>query len=334
MDDLPFPDDPWSVDLTPQEWAALLLLREPELLAVRDGESPADFYDPVTRSLAPANDPVFESKVAALRERRTANVNTILSSITGDYEFRRIPEFGEVDIYDPHAGEQEYALEVALARWRRAKIDFHRLIEIKGNRADDSFAASTADFDKELDDAEVEVHLAQRDAQEAWIDFRRRLDIYVNRIRLASLIIKRRNEIGLSQEQFAAATGLSTSTVKNFENVDEPGRWFSPKTLGLMEAGLGWIAGSINRVMSGGEPNEIQGWTSPSVRLAPRERVNVGQGTSGDAGGSEFGSLRVSLDPDTLDVLRKCAVAEDRKITAVLSDAVAFYAKFHLEEES
>lgn len=74
--------------------------------------------------------------------------------------------------------------------------------------------------------------------------------------RFASIVKRRREELGLRQDQLRDLGGPSTTTMTKVENaMDAP----SPVTLRKLDAGLDWEPGSAARTLKGGDPTPIQG---------------------------------------------------------------------------
>lgn len=332
----PLPPSPWDeIEVERDEWAAYLLLRDPDLLVGRETERVVNFYDPRTRTLAAADDPILDSRIQQARDRREKLIRAIEEfkhrlgrwpsvedgSIASDYKF-----------YD---GAEEFELNLLLANWREAITELHRVrtdgIEEVINPDGDTHWRKADDQD--ISHFETQVMACQHFADESLTKWQTKLRLYIDRIRLASLLIARRQEFQLSQNQFATYAQVSPSTIKNFENVDEPDRWFSPKTIQSLERALGWQEGSITTVLRGGEPSPIPGWRPPAGIEPDAAASGSAHGSTVSTGTAE-GRMNVRLDDDVKDVVWKLAVAEDRPANAVIADAVRFYAKFHLEEKS
>lgn len=73
--------------------------------------------------------------------------------------------------------------------------------------------------------------------------------------RLADMVRRRREALGLTQVQLAERTGLTDTTIGNLEG----GRRFKrvPASVPAVEQGLGWAPGSARVVLAGGEPTLI-----------------------------------------------------------------------------
>jgi len=68
---------------------------------------------------------------------------------------------------------------------------------------------------------------------------------------------------------FAAAAGLSTSTVDSIEHGRKSG--YDPNTIAALEHALGWRTGSVDRVLSGREPQPDEDPDLTAIReLWPR----------------------------------------------------------------
>lgn len=330
---LEFPTNARVLRLTREEWAAHLLLRDQSLLTAREPERASDFYNPRTRTLAPQDDPVFESKMEEAQREWEKSVGVLREMYQAN---KRWPTWEDEDIrksFSAFDGKEEFDFSIANLRWR---MEEGALLDLKADGVTEFDRQSEenvwhAATDEELEDQRWAIEAARLATEEAWMTWRDKLTLYIQRIRLASLIIARRNETKLSQEQFASYAQVSASTIKNFENVDEPDRWFSPKTIELMETALGWEAGSITAILRGGDPVLVPEWgpaTAPPVEASGRV---MGASTSS---GSASGHVSVRLDPEAMEITRKLAFAEERTVNAVVADAVRFYAKYHLDEET
>ena len=93
--------------------------------------------------------------------------------------------------------------------------------------------------------------------------------------RLAEHVTTRRADLGYSIAQFAAVSGLSTSTVDSLEHNRKAS--YDPATLAALERALRWQEGSVERVLKGLDP---QPQTDPDLdaviaawpRLSPGAR--------------------------------------------------------------
>jgi len=314
-----FPDKSYDVDLPQEEWAAYLLLKDPNLLNAKNvmnaAESAVDFYDPRTRKLAPDDNPVFQQKVNDAKKARETNLDYICFALSDYDRARRLSKESTDFNYDNYLGDVEYQFDVALAEWIKLEKQLRRLLE---RNTDD-------DLGFEIDEQEriqEEMNLARGLAFYAWIAMREKLQIFINRIRLAALIISRRTEMRLSQDQFAESAKLSPSTIKNFENVDDPGRWFSAKTVSLMESALGWQPESMTSVLRGGDPTPIPGW-------APTE-LSQSSTTSAALLGTQNAIFNIQLVNHSLyESVELFAAQKGRRIDEVVEDAITLYLKVH-----
>lgn len=74
--------------------------------------------------------------------------------------------------------------------------------------------------------------------------------------RLAQHITNRRNALGLTQAQVAAAGGPSVATMRLVEGALQTS--YRGSVLGRLEAALQWQPGSIDRILAGGDPTPIR----------------------------------------------------------------------------
>ncbi len=72
--------------------------------------------------------------------------------------------------------------------------------------------------------------------------------------RLAGYVRERRDELGLTQEQVAAAGGPSTATLRLIETSAQSE--YRAKSLRQLEDALRWRSGSVRAILAGGEPAE------------------------------------------------------------------------------
>jgi hypothetical protein len=330
------PPSPWDdIEVERDEWAAYLLLRDPNLLVGRETERVVNFYDPRTRTLAAADDPILDSKIEQARQRREKLIRAIVDFKERQPVWPDLEDEPFSDEYRYFDGEEEFELNLLLAQWRKAVMELRQVqtdgIEEVINEDGDTRWRKADDQD--ISHYETEVLACGHFTEEALTKWRTKLRLYIDRIRLASLLIARRQEFQLSQNQFATYAQVSPSTIKNFENVDEPDRWFSPKTIQSLERALGWQEGSITSVLRGAEPSPIPGWRPPVGIESETAASGHVSGTSLTSGAVE-GRMSVRLDDEVKDLVWKLAVAEDRPANAVIADAVRFYAKYHVDEES
>jgi len=124
--------------------------------------------------------------------------------------------------------------------------------------------------------------------------------------RLGKAVLERRDELGLTQPQLAAADGPSTTTVGGIEN--GTARNVTVRTLEKLDAGLRWAKGSARALLAhGAEPIPIEatpktelGDTS-SLRAALNGETNIYRGPLGTAI-----EIRKQLDA-LIDELRELA---------------------------
>jgi len=76
-------------------------------------------------------------------------------------------------------------------------------------------------------------------------------DMHSRRQRAADAVRTRRGELSLSQDELAAAAGVSPKTVYNLEN----GRWPHATTRARIERALQWPPGEIHRLASPPQPD-------------------------------------------------------------------------------
>lgn len=323
-----FPQNSYEVDIPDEEWAAYMLLKDTNLLNAKNvtnaAESVVDFYDPRTRTLAPDDNPVFQQKIKEVKSLREENVNYISFALKiSDLRIQLSKE--SVDFYyDGYLGDAEYRFDVALAEWGNLEHKITNLLHTKNTAEEDPFEdrSTVHEIQQQIDDLLEEKELARGNAFYAWMEFREKLQIFINRIRLASLIIARRNQAGLSQEDFATVANLSPSTIKNFENVDEPGRWFSSKTVSLMEFALGWKPGGMAAVLRGDDPTPVSDW-APLQRPQTARTTTVNEGT-------QNAIFNIQLVNHSLyESVELFAAQKGRRIDEVVEDAITLYLKVH-----
>lgn len=88
--------------------------------------------------------------------------------------------------------------------------------------------------------------------------------------RLADDVRLRRGDLGLTQEEVAAAGGLSTATLRLIEGAKQPG--YRPRVLRDLERGLQWERGSVRSILDGGDPlPAAEDPTLPGIAPAPAE---------------------------------------------------------------
>lgn len=70
------------------------------------------------------------------------------------------------------------------------------------------------------------------------------------------------------QTHFAKASGISIRIVTAIENGDMTGRKsYDPATVNLLETGLRWAPGSVDRILAGGDPIELAPPAPPGSAL-------------------------------------------------------------------
>ena len=110
--------------------------------------------------------------------------------------------------------------------------------------------------------------------------------------RLAREVVTRRAELGMSQEDVAAAGGPSVATLRLIEGARQPS--YRPLTLGALDRALFWPPGSAAQVLAktGTSPAGERGVAAATVR-DPGERLQ------------DFGNHVVSYWPWLLDEVRR-----------------------------
>jgi transcriptional regulator with XRE-family HTH domain len=93
-------------------------------------------------------------------------------------------------------------------------------------------------------------------------------------VRLGVKIRERRESLGVSRRQLSERAGVSEKAIQTAEEGRVPrARW--PQSLRLMESAIRWEAGSMQRILEGGEPKEIHGlpslFESDSRQQAPAQ---------------------------------------------------------------
>lgn len=122
--------------------------------------------------------------------------------------------------------------------------------------------------------------------------------------RLGTLLSERRGRLGpqmKSRQKFSAATGLNERLVADLENARRVG--YKPATLAAVERAYSWAAGSVQRVLDGGDPIEVAAVTATS-HLALAGHAAAGQRSVADA----------------VDVLAAVAEAEGRSVGELLRE--------------
>ncbi|WP_067483848.1 hypothetical protein [Actinomadura hibisca] len=93
--------------------------------------------------------------------------------------------------------------------------------------------------------------------------------------RLARFVLERRNELGLKQEEVRQAGGPSTATLRNIEGASQAS--YKPHILAGLERALQWKTGSVQAILSGGEP-----LTAEAAAREGLARERAGQPTVAD----------------------------------------------------
>lgn len=89
--------------------------------------------------------------------------------------------------------------------------------------------------------------------------------------RLADYVIRRRAQLVMTQEDVRAAGGPSTATMRLIEGALQTS--YRPVILARLEAALRWEAGSVQRILEGGEPIEARPSQSPPAETERRRRA-------------------------------------------------------------
>ena len=77
---------------------------------------------------------------------------------------------------------------------------------------------------------------------------------------LGTTVRRRRITLGMSISKAAREAGISRAT---WTAVEDGSRETEPYNYGLVEKVLGWAPGSIEAVLAGGEPTELDGYETP-----------------------------------------------------------------------
>ncbi|MEY9864143.1 transcriptional regulator with XRE-family HTH domain [Catenulispora sp. GAS73] len=64
----------------------------------------------------------------------------------------------------------------------------------------------------------------------------------------------RRDDLGWSQAELAARSGISVGTIQSIERPKEGKSWDNPRSLPAIEKALGWETGAAERIRNGLEP--------------------------------------------------------------------------------
>jgi transcriptional regulator with XRE-family HTH domain len=104
-----------------------------------------------------------------------------------------------------------------------------------------------------------------------------------DRGRLATAIQRRREALGFTQVQLAKLAGVTDTTIRNLEG----GRQFTrpPASLPAVEQALGWVPGSGQAVLNGGEPTLVADALAAEVEdFATRYEIEDSPDAVGDVG--------------------------------------------------
>ena len=283
-----------------------------------------------------------------------------VAALVSDLESQRSTESWEPDFpddedddYDPCGGER-FAAQVAQAH---AIVAQKRFAE-----AEDAWKLDPDNHDliASKDDAAEELKTAIAEADKQIAVYLRLQDLVANRIRLANFVRDRRAELNdMSQEELAARTGVSVSTIKIMERRKDnnPRRGFNLRSQRALEVGLGWAKNSIANILAGGDP--VIADSDPSEFGIPWGEVDDGttwsdaeteaKWSDGDAGttrkavealrerlrieGSrpvdQSSLVALRVERGVVDQLRALALGEQRNLNDVLEDAVDLYVRVH-----
>jgi transcriptional regulator with XRE-family HTH domain len=140
---------------------------------------------------------------------------------------------------------------------------------------------------------------------------------------LGDYVKARRGELDLSQEQLAAEAAVSTSTVRFIEKGGS--RHFGARTERMLEAALGWTAGSIEAILAGGAPTVLGDGERPAREPGDVSR-QLGYLTAIlDRQPADEGDVRLS--DAAWDALLGTAARSRRNVNDVLVDALRLYAE-------
>lgn len=79
------------------------------------------------------------------------------------------------------------------------------------------------------------------------------ISVMDGRRRAARAVTARRGELGMTQGELAAAAGVDIKTIGSLER---RGRWPIARTRALIEKGLGWPVGELERIAAEEEPEQ------------------------------------------------------------------------------
>ena len=121
----------------------------------------------------------------------------------------------------------------------------------------------------------------------------------------------------MSQDDLAAATSLSNSTIRAFEGgrVKQP----NSQSMRLLEAALGWTTGSINAILEGKEPTLREGRAERDPGDMQRQLgyLTAVINTAGDNG--------ARLSDEAWEMLRAKALRDRRNVNVVIIDALRLH---------
>lgn len=98
--------------------------------------------------------------------------------------------------------------------------------------------------------------------------------------RLADAVIRRRTELGMTQQDVQAAGGPATATVRNIEGAHQTS--YRGVILSRLEKALGWRPGSVEAILASGEATLTQPSNPHSGDLRERVRSAFHSKTLGD----------------------------------------------------
>ena len=75
---------------------------------------------------------------------------------------------------------------------------------------------------------------------------------------LATAVLARRKELGLTQVDAATAGDISVDIIRNIENRRRTPRQVNPRTAAKIERALRWEPGSVVATVAGGKPTPIK----------------------------------------------------------------------------
>jgi transcriptional regulator with XRE-family HTH domain len=135
---------------------------------------------------------------------------------------------------------------------------------------------------------------------------------------LASAVRARRDELGLTQEQVAAAGGPSTATMRLIESA--LAQSYRQRTFRQLEEALGWERGTCRRVLAGGEPTPA---SATGTSFAIPETVRVASEMAADIGALVSGRFADELPEDADRLTRRQRDAVLSVVTAMLDSPAA-----------